>query len=201
MSISKIPYFCVPHIHAVVLFADTYILWKRKNQYVTEKKSPFVLVLIVTGITQAHAALAMSDKVIKQRIEDQAADTLSLRKLKVDFAVEEGYVVLYGTVGLYIQKMIYEQIAWKTEGVVEVDNEIRVVTGLAQSDAVIERKIMELAQTHRRLQGVNIIFTVVNGAVQIRTTLDHPQDVLFLKRRVAEIDGVIDINIQAKFIA
>jgi len=191
----------VPHIHAVVLFADTYILWKRKNQYVTEKKSPFVLVLIVTGITQAHAALAMSDKVIKQRIEDQAADTLSLRKLKVDFAVEEGYVVLYGTVGLYIQKMIYEQIAWKTEGVVEVDNEIRVVTGLAQSDAVIERKIMELAQTHRRLQGVNIIVTVVNGAVQIRTTLDHPQDVLFLKRRVAEIDGVIDINIQAKFIA
>jgi len=189
------------HIHAVVLFADTYILWKRKNQYVTEKKSPFVLVLIVTGITQAHAALAMSDKVIKQRIEDQAADTLSLRKLKVDFAVEEGYVVLYGTVGLYIQKMIYEQIAWKTEGVVEVDNEIRVVTGLAQSDAVIERKIMELAQTHRRLQGVNIIVTVVNGAVQIRTTLDHPQDVLFLKRRVAEIDGVIDINIQAKFIA
>ena len=191
----------MPHIHAVVLFADTYILWKRKNQYVTEKKSPFVLVLIVTGITQAHAALAMSDKVIKQRIEDQAADTLSLRKSKVDLAVEEGYVVLYGTVGLYIQKMLYEQIAWKTEGVVEVDNEIRVVPRLAQSDAVIERKIMELAQTHRRLQGVNIIVTVVNGAVQIRTTLDHPQDVLFLKRRVAEIDGVIDINIQAKFIA
>jgi osmotically-inducible protein OsmY len=160
-----------------------------------------VLIVIVSGITQAHAALAMSDKVIKQRIEDQAADTLSLRKTKVDLAVEEGYVVLYGTVGLYIQKMLYEQIAWKTEGVVEVDNEIRVVHGLAQSDAVIERKIMELAPTHRRLQGVNVIVTVVNGAVQIRTTLDHPQDILFLKRRVAEIDGVIDINIQTKFIA
>jgi osmotically-inducible protein OsmY len=121
--------------------------------------------------------------------------------LKVDLAVEEGYVVLYGTVGLYIQKMLYEQIAWKTEGVVEVDNEIRVVPRLVQSDAVIERKIMELAQTHRRLQGVNVIVTVVKGAVQIRTTLNHPQDVLFLKRRVAEIDGVISINIQAKFIA
>jgi osmotically-inducible protein OsmY len=160
-----------------------------------------VLIIIVSGITQARAALDMSDNAIKLRIEDQAADTLSLRKTKVDLAVEEGYVVLYGTVGLYIQKMLYEQIAWKTEGVIEIDNEIRVVPRLAQSDAVIERKIMELAQTHRRLQGVNVIVTVVNGAVQIRTTLDHPQDVLFLKRRAAEIDGVIDINIQAKFIA
>jgi osmotically-inducible protein OsmY len=53
----------------------------------------------------------MSDKAIKQRIEDQAADTLGLRKTKVDLAVEEGYVVLYGTVGLYIQKMLYEQLA------------------------------------------------------------------------------------------
>ena len=162
---------------------------------------PVVLMIIVSWITHAHAALDMSDKAIKQRIEGQAADTLSLRNTKVDLAVEEGYVVLYGTVGLYIQKMLYEQIAWKTEGVVEVDNEIRVVPRLVQSDAVIERKIMELAQTHRRLQGVNVIVTVVKGAVQIRTTLNHPQDVLFLKRRVAEIDGVISINIQAKFIA
>jgi len=160
-----------------------------------------VLIIIVSGITHAHAALAMSDKIIKQRIEDDAADTLSLRETKVDLAVEDGYVVLYGTVGLYIQKMLYEQIAWKTEGVVEVDNEIRVVPRLPKTDAAIEREIMELAQTHRRFQGVNVIVTLVKGAVQIRTTLDHPQDVLFLKRRVAEIEGVIDINIQAKFIA
>jgi len=160
-----------------------------------------VLIIIGSGITHARAALAMSDNVIKQRIQDQAADTLSLRKTKVDLAVEDGYVVLYGMVGLYIQKMLYEQIAWKTEGVVEVDNEIRVVPKLAQSDAVIERKIMELAQTHRKFQGVNVFVTVVKGAVQIRTTLDHPQDVLFLKRRVAEIEGVISIEIRAKFIA
>jgi hypothetical protein len=31
--------------------------------------------------------------------------------------VTKGYVVLYGTVGFYIQKMLYEQIAWKTGGV------------------------------------------------------------------------------------
>jgi osmotically-inducible protein OsmY len=159
------------------------------------------LIIIMSGITYAHAALATSDKIIKHRIEDEAADTLSLRETKVDLAVEDGYVVLYGTASLYIQKMLYEQIAWKTKGVVEVDNEIRVVPRLAQRDAVIERKIMELVQTHRRFQGVNVIVTVKAGAVHIRITLDHPSDVLFLKNKVAEIDGVISINIQAKFIA
>jgi len=159
-----------------------------------------VLTIIVSGITHAQAALAMSDKIIKQRIEDEAADTSRLRGTKVDLAVEDGYVVLYGTVGLYIQKMLYEQIAWKTKGVVEVDNEIRVVPGLPQSDAVIERKIMEIVQTHRRFKGVDVNVTVKEGAVHIRTTLDHPRDVLFLKSRVAEITGVISINIQAKFV-
>jgi len=159
-----------------------------------------VLTIIVLGITHVHAALAMSDNLIRQRIEDKAADMFRLRGTKADVAVEDGNVVLFGEVGLYIQKMLYEQIAWKTEGVIEVDNEIRVVPRLPQTDAVIERKIMELTQTHRRFQGVDVNVTVKEGAVHIRTTLDHPQDVLFLKRRVAEIEGVIDINIQAKFI-
>jgi osmotically-inducible protein OsmY len=164
------------------------------------RKLMLIVALITIVFGMAQAALAMSDKIIKQRIEDQAADTFRLRGMKVELAVEDGYVVLYGTVGLYIQKMLYEQIAWKTKGVVEVDNEVRVVPGFPQTDTAIERKIMELVQTHRRFQGVNVIVTVIKGAVHIRTTLDHPRDVLFLKHRVAEITGVISINIQAKFI-
>jgi len=158
------------------------------------------LIIIVFGLAHAHPALAMSDKIIKQRIKDEAADTFRLRETKVDLAVEDGYVVLYGTVSLYIQKMLYEQIAWKTKGVFEVDNEISVVPGLPQTDTAIERKIMELVQTHHRFQCVNVIVMVLKGAVHIRVTLDHPLDVLFLKHKVAEIDGVTSINIQAKFI-
>ena len=159
-----------------------------------------VLILIVFVTTHAHATLAMRDKIIKRQIEGKAADTFRLRGSKIDLLVEDGYVVLYGTVGLYIQKMLYEQIAWKTKGVFEVDNEISVVPGLPQTDTAIERKIMELVQTHRRFQCVNVIVMVLKGAVHIRVTLDHPLDVLFLKHKVAEIDGVIkypglDINV------
>ena len=159
-----------------------------------------VLIIIVFGSTHTHATLAINDKIIKQLIEGKAADTFRLRGAKVGLLVEDGYVVLYGTVGLYIQKMLYEQIAWKTNGVVEVDNEIRVLPGMPQTDSAIERKIMELVLNHHRFQGVDINATVKEGTVNIRATLEHPQDVSFLKHRISEIEGVIDIYIQAKFI-
>ena len=159
-----------------------------------------VLILIVSVTTHAHATPDMSDKIIKRQIEGKAADTFRLRGAKVDLLVEDGYVVLYGTVGLYIQKMLYEQIAWKTDGVVEVDNKIRVLPGMPQTDTAIERKIMELVLSHRRFQGVDVNITVKEGTVNIRATLEHPLDVSFLKHRISEIEGVIDIYIQAKFI-
>ena len=160
-----------------------------------------ILTITVSGITNVHAAPPMSDKLIKQQIEDKAAEKFRLRGTKVNLAVEDGNVVLFGEVGLYIQKMIYEQIAWKTEGVIEVDNEIRIVPKSPQTDAVIERKIMEVVQTHQRFLNTKIEVVVMKGAVNIRINLDHPSDVLFLKHRVAEIDGVISIDIQAKFFA
>ena len=46
-----------------------------------------ILTIIVSGIPNAHAASALSDKLIKQRIEDKAADTFRLRGTKVNLAV------------------------------------------------------------------------------------------------------------------
>ena len=97
--------------------------------------------------------------------------------------------------------MLYDQIAWRANGVIEVDNEIRVVPRLPQTDEEIERKIKKVIRTYNRFQKATIIPEVNKGEVNIRITLNHPADVLFLKRRVAEIDGVISIAIQAKFIA
>ena len=158
------------------------------------------LITTFSAMVTASQALAMSDKILKQRIEDKINDTFRLRGTKVEVAVEDGYVVLYGTVDLYIKKMLYEQIAWKTKGVVEVENEIRVVPKLPQADTDIKRNIMEVVHSHHRLQGVNLEVAVERGAVRIHATFEHPSDVLFFKHRVAEIEGVIAINIIAKLI-
>jgi osmotically-inducible protein OsmY len=153
------------------------------------------------GLLYVPCTWALSDELIKQNIENDATDTLRLRATKVDIVVEDGNVVLFGEVGLYIQKMLYEKIAWKNQGVIEVDNEIRVVPRLPQTDAAVERRIMQAIQTHQRFKGAKVAVTVETGNVFIRINLDHPSDIIFLKHRVAEIEGVVSIEIQAKFFA
>lgn len=160
---------------------------------------PVVLIIVIFGIVVCLDALAISDKSIQKAIEAKVENTSKLKRVEVKVAVEEGNVILYGTVALYIQKILYEQIAWKTVGVVEVDNEIRVVPQFSQTDPAIERNIMEIVHTHNRLHDMDLKVTVEEGIVSIRGTFEHPSDVLFLKHRVAEIEGVIAVNLQANF--
>jgi len=159
------------------------------------------LLLMLTGIFIPNAALSTSDVSIKQQIEKRAGENAKLNTGKVKVAVENGFVVLYGSVDRYIQKMVYEKIAWKTEGVIEVENEIRVIPIVLQDDVTIERKVKEIFQTYDRFQGVSFGVTVKTGAVNVLIALNHPEDLLFLKRRIAEIDGVVSIDIMAKLIA
>ena len=160
----------------------------------------FILALtVLLGMAYVTQALALSDETINQRIEDVAADTPELRETKVRIAIEDGYVVLYGEVRLYSQKMMYGRIAWQTMGVVEVENEIRVVPVVPLDDAAIVHKIREIVKTYRRFHSAQVKIKVEQGCVFLRLTLEHPRDVLFLKHRVAEIEGVIAIKIDASF--
>jgi osmotically-inducible protein OsmY len=136
---------------------------------------------------------------IETKIENKTAYTAKLEGAKVNVTVENGSVILHGTVVLYIQKMLYEQIAWRTAGVVEVDNAIRVVPQLPQTDPAIERKIIELMQSHPRWQGNGLEAVVKEGAVIIRGTFEHQRDVLSLKQRVADVEGVVALDLQANF--
>ena len=142
---------------------------------------------LMFGIIVAPLASFTNDDSIRQKIENAASKNSNLKNgAKVNIAVERGFVVLYGTVERYIQKMLYEKIAWKTEGVLEIDNEIRVVPSFPKTDTAIERKIKEIVQTYRRFQGVSLSVSVTSGAVDVLITLNNPADVVFLKNRIAE---------------
>jgi hypothetical protein len=160
-----------------------------------------VFVVIFYGTIDTSRGSNTTDGAIERSIVNEASITPSLRTAKVKIAVENGYVVLYGTVEKYIQKMVYERIAWKTVGVIEVDNEIRVTPLSPLADPTIERKIKEIIKTYDKFQGLNFSVSVKAGAVDIIIKLNNPADVLFLKKKIAEIDGVISIDIMAKFIA
>ena len=127
------------------------------------------------GLIVAPLASFTQDDTIKQKIENAASKNSNLRDgSKVKIAVENGYVVLYGTADLYIQKMIFEKIAWKTEGVVEVENEIQIIPKFPQTDAAIERRIKEIVRIYPQFQGVSISVGVEAGAVDVLIKLNHP---------------------------
>jgi flagellar hook-basal body complex protein FliE len=69
--------------------------------------------------------------------------------------------------------MLYEQIIWNTKGVVEVDNEIRVVPRLLQTDGAVERKIMELVNIHQTMIAAEKSSVAFNLMMQIRNKTSY----------------------------
>lgn len=149
------------------------------------------LILSLSLVTQA---LAVNDAVIKQRIEKRVDQELELGAATVRIDVGDGFVVLAGVVRLYAHKLSLEKIAWQTAGVEDVDNEIRVIPLFPLDDEAIERKIREIVKAHAQFHSSGVKIRVVNGAVFISATFQHPRDDLFLNQRVAEIEGVIAID-------
>jgi osmotically-inducible protein OsmY len=140
-----------------------------------------------------------SDRELRERIGGQTHHDQRLEGTQVHVLVQDGQVVLSGTVYLYSQKMLYEQIVWRTPGVVEVDNEIRVVPRLPVADAEIARHIHIMIKSHWRFQNAEITVDVTQGAVSLSGRFHDPGDVLSLKHQVAEIEGVIRLEILARF--
>lgn len=120
-----------------------------------------------------------------------------LANSQVSIYVEDGFVLLTGTVQLYLQKMDFEQIAWKTTGVTEVENEIEVNALFPLSDTVIKRKVLMILLDCKCFHGGNHIVQVARGVVSVTGVFFHPRDVQFLKRQIAEIEGVVAIDIHA----
>jgi osmotically-inducible protein OsmY len=165
-------------------------------------KMVFIMVVFALGfaLPPVKPAMAMSDKVIKQRIENEAAADHRLKESMVTIDVMRGFVILRGKVSVYIKKMLLEQIAWTTVGVIEVENEIRVIPALPVTDDVIKRQVMDALHAHQRFADINAAVVVEAGVVFIQAIFKDPHDVQKLKHKVAEIQGVREIRIQAEFV-
>jgi osmotically-inducible protein OsmY len=140
-------------------------------------------------------AAASDNDTLRQRILDRVAGHVTLGTNQVTVYVEDGFVLLTGSVHLYLQKMDFEQIAWKTTGVTEVENEIEVKALFPLSDTIIKRKIRMILMDYKCFHGVNYIVKVDKGIVLVTGVFFYPRDVQFLKRKIAGIEGVVAIDI------
>ncbi len=142
-------------------------------------------------------ALASGDDTIRHRIIDQVIDSAILGSTKVTIYVEDGFVLLTGTVHRYLHKMEVERIAWTTTGVTEVENEIGVKSLFPLSDTAIRKKIRRILMDCDCFHGGSHLVQVTAGAVSVTGVFFHTRDVQFLKRKIAEIEGVVAIKIRA----
>ncbi len=162
-----------------------------------------VLLCVVMGLVGSPGLVsgyATGDRKILEHIAVQTHHDERLEGTEVHIAVQGGQVVLSGTVYLYSQKMLYEHIVGRTPGVVEINNDIRVIPRLPVEDAEIAGHIGALIKGHQRFQNAEITVDVTAGAVSLSGTFHDPGDFMFLKHQVAEIEGVIRLEIMARFV-
>jgi osmotically-inducible protein OsmY len=162
-----------------------------------------VLLCVVMGLVGSPGIVpgyVADDREVLERIAIQIHRDERLEGTQVHVSVQGGQVALSGTVDLYSQKMLYEHIVWRTPGIVKLNNEIRVVPRLPVEDAEIARHIHTLITGHQRFQNAEITVDVTEGAVNLSGTFHDSGDVLALKHQVAEIEGVIRLEIMARFV-
>jgi len=157
------------------------------------------LLLVGRHVAGATALPAGACSPPTYRIPQQAREEDHLAGTRVIITAVRGVLVLSGTVHRYSQKLRYEQIAWQTPDVREVENRIRVEPLMPVSDGDIRRQIVEILLASPRLHGAVTRIDVRRGSVRLAGTFHDPADVFFLTHRVAEVDGVVDLQIAAGF--
>ena len=159
------------------------------------------LSLMMLSLFQITVAQARSDELIQREIEAQIAHSEQFAGARIEVHVEQRLVILTGDVRIYEQKLVSERIAWTTTGVFEVDNEIRVMPKIPLTDTAIERKVAEIVVNDDRVRAAGVSAQVSKGKVLLRGNFVNFSDPTALKHKVAEIEGVTDIEMQATFLA
>lgn len=179
-------------------------MWKKQMAGVAAmqtKTSLLSVLLLMVALFQVTLAAARSDDLIQSEIEARIVESTALNGTRIEVHVEQRLVVLTGEVRLYEQKLVGGRIAWTTPGVEEVDNEIQVVPKLALSDEGIDVRIREIVKADERFRAAAVVVRVDNGKVFLTGSFLGFRDPTVLKHKVAKIEGVMDIEIRALFLA
>ena len=161
--------------------------------------SILMVMLLTTLFFQTPPAIARGDGLMQREIKAKIAQTKVLRGTQIEVRVVQRLVVLTGQVRLYEQKLIGGRLAWTAAGVYEVENDILVVPTVPVSDINIDLKIRKIIQADKSFITAAVELSVNNGEVRLSGKFANLHDPSRLKHKVAEIEGVVDITMNAKF--
>jgi osmotically-inducible protein OsmY len=160
----------------------------------------FVSCLAIPGFASGEPQ-ALEDVELRARIEAKLAELPGREGAEIRVMVRNGQVLLQGRVRLLEQSLRAEQAAWKTSGVLDLENELRVVSPGVGGDAAIEQRIRMIIKGDERFIDTNLRLEVTAGEVRLRGLFQDPADVLALKHRIASIPGVLGVEIDAVLVA
>lgn len=134
-----------------------------------------------------------NDDHIRHDVIDALMSDSRLDASGVNVDVAGGSVYLTGAIPSLAQKRIARQVVGRIKGVLDVDDEVKVVPVTARSDADIERSINAALLRDVLIDETKIDVRVTNGVVRLTGTVDD----FAAKRAVAEIawstHGVVDV--------
>jgi osmotically-inducible protein OsmY len=160
----------------------------------------FVSCLAIPGFASGEPESA-EDAELRARIEAKLAELPEREGAEIRVMVRNGQVLLQGRVRLLEQSLRAEQAAWKTPGVLDLENELRVVSPAVGGDAAIEQRVRMIIKGDERFIDTNLQLEVTAGQVRLRGLFRDPGDVLALKHRIASIPGVLGVEIDALLVA
>ena len=160
----------------------------------------FVSCLAIPGFASGEPE-APEDAELRARIEARLAELPEREGAEIRVMVRNGQVLLQGRVRLLEHSLRAEQAAWKTAGVLDLENELRVVSPGVGGDAAIEQRVRMIIKGDERFIDTNLQLEVTAGQVRLRGLFQNPADALALKHRIASVPGVLGVEIDAVLVA
>jgi osmotically-inducible protein OsmY len=134
----------------------------------------------------------LPDKIIQANIVNELNMVSSiLEPNRITVSVDNGEVILGGTVSFYREKLMAETVASWEKGVKGISDNIKVLpSAKAESDANLKLILHDILHDQFPVEK-NVSFTINNGVVDLNGTVD----ILYAKRRIKdEFSSIIGVK-------
>ena len=134
----------------------------------------------------------MTDKELKQHVENALDWEPSLDASDIGTSVDESVVTLRGNVGSYAEKVSAERVALRVYGVKAVANDliVHLVSGYERTDTEIAQAAVAALKWNTMVPNERITVTINNGWLARTRTLDWQYQKDAAARAVRDLTGV-----------
>jgi osmotically-inducible protein OsmY len=138
----------------------------------------------------------MTDKELKQHVQDALDWEPSLDTGDVGVSVDEGVATLRGNVVSYLEKVTAERVALRVYGVKGVANGliVRLVSSHERTDTDIAHAAVAALKWNVAVPVDRVTLSVANGWVTLNGTLDYYYQSAAAERAVSDLTGVKGVS-------